>query len=74
MKKSYTVIILTLLAVAFTVGAYLDNPYRDLINSDKQLYCELNAGYQKIDKSKIAGLVEDTWIFKNGSAKNCEVR
>ena len=46
---------------------------KDVKSGKLSLFCEMNDGFRKIDKSDIVSF-DDKWIFKNGSASNCEMK
>ena len=46
----------------------------DIRRGDKSLYCEMSDGNRKIDGKLVVDFQEGSWLFKNGSARNCEVR
>ena len=64
------VIIVLLGAFASLSGDLVD----DIRSGDKSLYCEMNDGYRKIDGKLVVDFQDGNWLFKNGSARNCEVK
>ena len=45
----------------------------DIRRGDKDLYCIMKDGERKIDNKQVVDRVDETWLFVNGSAKNCRV-
>jgi len=73
MKKK----ILIMCAVVVSIFALsYDSNLEEIKNNDNiVVQCQIKGkGYITIDKSKITGIMDDgTFIFTNGSAKNCDV-
>lgn len=44
---------------------------RAVKSGEAKLVCDMKGGVRVIDPSKVVGLMDDTWIFANGHAKNC---
>lgn len=47
---------------------------RAVQKGDSELWCHLHTGYKKIEPDMVEGLHPNgKWLFKNGSARSCEV-
>lgn len=57
-------------AFASISGDIVDDIRRD----NKSLHCEMSDGYRKIDGDLVVDFQDGNWLFKNGSARNCEVK
>lgn len=73
MKASLIAVLIVLLCSIILI-LNTDEVVHQVVSGDKSLYCEMKDGYRKIDPSLIVDFEDGHWIFKNGSAKNCEVR
>lgn len=62
------------MAVAITAISYaLDADLRAVQRGEVKLVCLMKDGERVIEPEMVTGLIEDTWIFDNGYAKNCKV-
>ena len=71
-----TVSVIALGLVIFFIGIFssLNGDMVDEIRrGDKDLYCIMKDGERKIDNKQVVDQVDETWLFVNGSAKNCRV-
>lgn len=46
---------------------------KDVKSGKLSLFCEMHDGYRKINGDDVVAF-DGKWIFKNGSASNCEVK
>lgn len=62
------------MAVAITAISYaLDADLRAVQRGEVKLVCLMKDGERVIEPEMVTGLIEDTWLFKNGSAKRCRI-
>lgn len=66
-------LLLTGLALFAYVAAQDNQIEKDVKSGKLSLFCEMNDGYRKINGDDVVAF-DDKWIFKNGSASNCEVK
>lgn len=63
-------------AVSVSAGAIiyaLDADLRAVQRGEVKLVCLMKDGERVIEPEMVTGLIEDTWLFKNGSAKRCRI-
>lgn len=65
------------IAIIFGLLHYLNEPERDRLakvqSGEVELVCLLKDGERVIPPEMVTGLLDDTWVFKNGSAKRCRI-
>lgn len=75
MNKLY----LLTLGFAIAAGLYAVNyclsaDLRAVQSGELELRCVINDEARTIAPNQVVGLMDDTWIFSNGHAKNCIVK
>ena len=65
------------IAITFGLQHYLDKLERDRLekvqSGEVELVCLLKDGERVIPPEMVTGLLDNTWVFKNGSAKRCRI-
>ena len=76
MKYSMKFIILLIALVFAGVWVLSDSDTLKKVQSGElELYCLMQDGERQIQKEKVKGLIEGTWIFENkGYASQCRVK
>lgn len=64
----------TLLVVTLLIGAYAIASYNPIVDQVKNGSTVLVCNDKVVPKERIVDFMDDTWIFDNGYAKNCEVK
>jgi len=64
-------------AIVFGLLHYLNALERDRLaqvqSGEVELVCLMKDGERVIEPEMVTGLLDDTWVFKNGSAKRCRI-
>ena len=77
--ESIKQITLAAIVIAIILGLlhYLNKPERDRLakvqSGEVELVCLMKDGERVIPPEMVTGLLDDTWVFKNGSAKRCRI-
>lgn len=72
MKNAICITSLSIILVSLLIYK-LDTAERKVKNGTYTLTCEMQDGRRVIAPELITDFIEDTWIFINGSAKNCTI-
>lgn len=72
MKNAICITSLSIILVSLLIYK-LDTAERKVKNGAYTLTCEMQDGRRVIAPELITDFIEDTWIFTNGSAKNCTI-
>ena len=70
------ILVLTGIAISFCFSAInyaASGELRAVQAGEVKLVCVMKDGERVIDPDKVVDLVDGTWVFTSGSAKNCEV-
>jgi len=64
-------------AIVFGLLHYLNALERGRLaqvqSGEVELVCLMKDGERVIEPEMVTGLLDDTWVFKNGSAKRCRI-
>lgn len=78
MKKDYMIIlVVSLSAISMLLFLTYQNKLEvtKVINGEYQLYCHLKGSnyFELVNPALVVDRYDDTWVFVNGSAKNCKL-
>lgn len=77
MTKTDRLAVWALVALLFTLGAYIAHQdhmtVKDAQTGNRTLTCVFADGERVVPPHLIKGNIDGTWIFANGSAKNCKL-
>ncbi len=75
MNKLYLLTLGFAIATGFAAVNYgLSADLRKVQSGELELRCVINDDSRTIAPNQVTGLMDDTWIFSNGHAKNCSVK
>lgn len=75
MKTTLTAIaFLSILLLILVTSTKESTLVKGVQQGNLELYCHIDGGYKHIEPSKVKDLVDGTWVFTNGSARNCYIK
>jgi hypothetical protein len=76
-KNRIPVVLAAILFVTAIAALLALDPQRALLSQvqkgEVELVCDFANGSRVVAPEKVTGLIEETWIFTNGSARSCRV-
>lgn len=72
MKTNLAIFAVMIALLALVSYAFEDN-LRAVQAGEVELVCWMKDGERVIDPDMVIGFIDDTWLFKNGSARRCRI-